>query len=133
MSVVWPTRLVARGASGGQGFDSTSRVSRASTAVSVVQLTKGDEIYMVVGQEGTSACNKHSQVSGRRTDESVDLPCVRNHLQPVPLSLSPQPSLSRRQGHTRRGREIVSLTGSTRRGRDCLTDGVHQTRPRLSH
>ena len=56
-------RLVAHGASGGQGFDSTGRVSRASTAVSVVALSSGDEVYMVIGQEGTSACNKLSRVS----------------------------------------------------------------------
>ena len=59
-------RLVAHGASGGQGFDSTGRVSRASTAVSVVALSSGDEVYMVIGQEGTSACNKLSRVSPRR-------------------------------------------------------------------
>ncbi|XP_043247129.1 leukocyte tyrosine kinase receptor-like [Amphibalanus amphitrite] len=61
--------LVARGASGGQGFDTSSRVSLGSTAVSVVSLTEGEEVYMVVGQEGTGPCNKDSQDNLNRTLE----------------------------------------------------------------
>ncbi|XP_037073489.1 ALK tyrosine kinase receptor-like [Pollicipes pollicipes] len=59
--------LVASGASGGKGFESFSQVSKASTAVSVVHLNKGEEIFMVVGQEGTTACHKDATGTTRES------------------------------------------------------------------
>ena len=45
-------RLIAKGASGSNGFNSNGEASRGAVARLIVELKKGQHIYALVGQEG---------------------------------------------------------------------------------
>lgn len=51
--------MIARGASGGSGSEGQGW-SLGAEARTVLELTNGDVLYFLVGQEGTSTCRKVS-------------------------------------------------------------------------
>lgn len=50
-------RILAKGARGGKGADALGE-SRSALVRVVTELQRGEEIYMLVGQEGQDACQK---------------------------------------------------------------------------
>lgn len=57
--------LIVYGASGGKGSSGMGS-SRGAVIRTVVELNKGQELYMLVGQEGTDACIRVSFTSKNR-------------------------------------------------------------------
>jgi len=49
--------IIARGARGGKGADGMG-ISKGATAIAVVELTKHQQLHILVGQEGGDACRK---------------------------------------------------------------------------
>ena len=49
-------RIVAKGASGGTGIQTQSLTTRGAVARGTFFLTESTELYILVGQEGRSAC-----------------------------------------------------------------------------
>lgn len=49
--------IIARGARGGKGADGMG-ISKGATAIAVVELTKYQQLHILVGQEGGDACRK---------------------------------------------------------------------------
>lgn len=54
---IW-NRLVAKGASGGRGAVINQMSSHGSIVKVTLFLRKGEQIYVLVGQEGTSVCEQ---------------------------------------------------------------------------
>ncbi|CAB0001299.1 unnamed protein product, partial [Nesidiocoris tenuis] len=52
------SRIVAKGASGGMGGDGQG-ISKGALVRSVMELKKGQSIYILVGQEGMQSCRKN--------------------------------------------------------------------------
>lgn len=50
-------RIIARGARGGKGADGMG-ISKGATSIAVVELSKNQDLYILVGQEGGDACRK---------------------------------------------------------------------------
>jgi len=49
--------IIARGARGGKGADGMG-ISKGATAIAVVELSKHQQLHILVGQEGGDACRK---------------------------------------------------------------------------
>lgn len=49
--------IIARGARGGKGADGMG-ISKGATAIAIVELSKNQQLYILVGQEGGDACRK---------------------------------------------------------------------------
>jgi hypothetical protein len=49
--------IIARGARGGKGADGMG-ISKGATAIAVIELSKHQQLYILVGQEGGDACRK---------------------------------------------------------------------------
>lgn len=55
-------RIIAKGASGGKGYDGDG-FSKGSVVMGVFDLAKATALYILVGQEGGSACRKNFAVT----------------------------------------------------------------------
>lgn len=55
--IVFGFRIIARGARGGKGADGMG-ISKGATAIAVVELSKNQQLHILVGQEGGDACRK---------------------------------------------------------------------------
>ena len=63
MYSVCDSRLVAKGASGGRGAVINQMSSHGSIVKVTLFLRKGEQLYVLVGQEGASVCEQVSPAS----------------------------------------------------------------------
>jgi len=54
---VFNFRIIAKGAAGGKGSEGKD-FSKGATAFAIIHLNRTQPLYVIVGQDGTSACNK---------------------------------------------------------------------------